>query len=772
MDSTAHPPEPASASSSETPTAQAAGVAPETGSEPASLAEQNTQALQLVQVYARLHGLQLDLAQLQHQFADGAHALGLGHMLRVLQSLGFQTKLVRGAPERLSTAPLPLLTVDVHGRFFLLGKVQGDTVVVQRAGAVQPEVLSQAQLVQLWAGQWIEASRPSTLPGQTRVGLSSEKFGVHWFWQSLKKYKQLMGEVLLASFFVQILALLTPLIFQVVIDKVLTHRSLTTLDVMVMALLGVSIFEVVLGGMRHYIFSHTTNRVDVELGSKLFAHLLRLPLSYFESRRSGDTVARMRELDNARSFMTGQALTAWLDLFFALVFISVMFYYSASLTFMVLAALPVFWSVSWLMTPLLRSKLEDKFAVGAQNQAFLVETVTSMETLKSQAVEPYWQREWERRLADYVRVSFESGHLGQATQQWMGLSSKILTALLLWFGARQVIDGALTVGGLIAFNMLAGRVNAPILKLASMWQEFMQMKVSIKRLADIMDAQLEPMFEPGRSTPAQVVGRVTLDRVSFRYAPGGPEILKDVSVDIQPGEIVGVVGISGAGKTTLMRLIQRLYTPESGRLLIDGVDVGLVDTSWLRRHIGVVGQDTQLFNRSVRENIALSDPGLSMERVMQAAQLAGAHAFILELPQGYDTLVGERGSRLSGGQRARIAIARALATQPRILLLDEATASLDYESERLIHDHMQRIAADRTVLMVAHRLSSLRLASRILVLEQGRLVDQGSHADLMARPGRYRDLYQAHQVLDARLNAAAQQGAAAGAQTQQEVAHV
>jgi subfamily B ATP-binding cassette protein HlyB/CyaB len=400
------------------------------------------------------------------------------------------------------------------------------------------------------------------------------------------------------------------------------------------------------------------------------------------------------------------------------------------------------------MTPLLRKKLEDKFALGADNQAYLVETVTSMETLKSHAVEPQWQREWEKRLASYVMASFEGGHLGNATNQFISLASKVLTVLLLWLGARAVIDGNLTVGGLIAFNMLSGRVNAPILKLSSLWQDFTQMKVSIQRLGDIMNAPPEPTFQPHRSTPPSVQGRITFDRVGFRYHAKLPQVLTELSFDIAPGEVIGVVGVSGAGKTTLMRLIQRLYTPESGRILIDGLDTNLADTGWLRRQMGVVGQDTLLFNRSVRDNIALADGGLDMAAVVQAAQLAGAHEFILQLPEGYDTVIGERGSRLSGGQRARLAIARALATDPRVLLFDEATAALDYESERLVQDNMARIAQGRTVIIVAHRLSTLRLADRILVLSGGRLVETGNHASLLAHQGRYASLYQAHQVLE------------------------
>lgn len=716
--------------------------------------------LELIQTYAHLHNLQLDADQLRHQFAqydrDGAPiAMGCAEVLQTLQALGFEATVHRGNLADLGKARFPALMHSRQGQLMLVGALDAaqpsKPVLVKVQGDADPHHVSAEEFSQLFNGQWIEATQKQALPSAGTPGQASaqrEKFGLGWFWQSLRKYRGLMAEILLASLFVQIIALVTPLIFQVVIDKVLTNRTLSTLDVMVIALLGVSIFEVVLGAMRHYLLSHTTNRVDVELGAKLFRHLLHLPLAYFESRRSGDTVARVRELENARNFLTGQALTSWLDLLFAIVYLAVMLYYSVTLTLVVVLALPVFFGASAIITPLLRKKLEDKFALGAENQAYLVETVSSMETLKSHAAEPQWQREWERRLASYVQTSFEGGHLGNATNQFISLASKVLTVILLWLGAKLVIDGDLTVGGLIAFNMLSGRVNAPILKLSSLWQDFTQMKVSVQRLADILDATPEPAFAAQRSTPPSILGRVTFEHVSFKYAPNAPDVLTDLSFDVQPGEVIGLVGVSGAGKTTLTRLIQRLYAPQSGRILLDGMDLNLADTSWLRRQIGVVGQDTLLFNRSVRENIALAAPHLSMQEVMQAAQLAGAHDFILQLPEGYDTVIGERGSKLSGGQRARIAIARALVTNPRLLLLDEATASLDYESERLIHDNMAYIAQDRTVFMVAHRLSTLRMADRILVLENGRLVEAGHHSSLMGKAGRYAALYQAHRVLD------------------------
>ncbi|RTL41665.1 MAG: type I secretion system permease/ATPase [Burkholderiales bacterium] len=713
-------------------------------------------ALGILALFLRLNGRIAEPAQLHQRFAGTDGKLALGDCVRALAFLGYETDVKPGNPASVARAGGPVITQSRDGRWLLATTAPQQGFIIQTADESEPRRVDTAAFEALGCRQCIVA-RPARTAAQEARGQSADappptRFGIGWFWSSMKRHRAVLGEVLLASLFVQLLALLSPLIFQVVIDKVLTHRSMSTLDVMVLALLVVSLFEVALGSLRHHLFSHTTNRLDVELGAKLFEHLLRLPMSYFESRRGGDTVARVRELDNARSFLTGQGLTSGLDLVFAAVFLAVMFYYSPTLTGIVIASLPVFFAASWIVTPLLRRKLEDKFAVSAENQAFLVETVGAMETLKSQAAEQHWQHEWERRLADQVQAGYQAGQLSHATQQFIGLTSKLLTGVLLWFGAKLVIEGELSVGGLIAFNMLAGRVNAPILKLASLWQEFTQMKVSVKRLADIMDACPEAGPATATTPPPGLRGHVLLDRVTFSYAGTAPPVLSELSLEVQPGEIIGIVGVSGAGKTTLMRLIQRLHAPDSGRVVIDGIDINLVDAAWLRRQFGVVGQDTVLFNRSVRENIALGAPGIDMASVWRAARLAGAHEFILQLPQGYDTVIGERGSRLSGGQRARIAIARALVHDPRVLLLDEATASLDYESERLIHDQMTDIAAGRTVFVVAHRLSTMRLTHRIIVLERGRIVQTGTHAELMSQVGRYRALYHAHLVMETTLS--------------------
>ena len=466
-----------------------------------------------------------------------------------------------------------------------------------------------------------------------------------------------------------------------------------------------------------------------------------MPIAYFQARRVGDSVARVRELENIRNFMTGSALTLVIDLFFTIVFLAVMFVYSSLLTWIIIASFPFYIAVSAVATPIFRQRLDEKFKRGAENQAFLVESVTGVETLKSMAVEPQMQRRWEEQLAGYVTASFRVTSLGNVASQGVQLVSKLATALTLYFGARLVIEGSLSVGELVAFNMLSGRVSQPVLRLAQIWQDFHQARLSVARLGDILNTPPEQTYNASRSTLPAVIGSVRFEHVTFRYRVDGSEVLHDIDFDVPAGQIVGIVGPSGSGKSTVAKLVQRLYVPESGKVLVDGIDLAVVDPAWLRRQIGVVLQENVLFNASVRANIALADPAMSMERVIAAATLAGAHDFTLELPEGYDTIVGERGSSLSGGQRQRIAIARALVGNPRILIFDEATSSLDYESEQIIQNNMRKIVEGRTALIIAHRLSTVRRANRIITIERGRIVEDGTHDELIRSGGRYAMLY-------------------------------
>lgn len=682
---------------------------------------------------ARFHGVAAEPDQIAHDHRAG-EVMSLDELRLTARSLGLSAKATRPQVERLNRQPLPALAFDRNGQAFVLARHGDGKALIQSPTTGRPEVLTDEEFLVRWSGELVVFSSRASMAGELA------KFDFTWFIPAVVKYRKLLGEVLIVSFVLQIFALITPLFFQVVMDKVLVHHGFTTLDVIAVGLLVVTVFEVALTGLRTYVFSHTTSRMDVELGARLFRHLLALPLTYFQARRVGDSVARIRELETIRSFLTGNAITLVLDLVFSVVFLAVMFYYSGWLTLIVVISQPCYFLLSLLFTPVLRGRLHEKFNRGAENQAFLVETISGMHTVKAMAVEPQWTRKWDGQLAHYIGASFKTTTISTLANNGVTLVSKLVTVATMYVGARLVIEGKLTVGQLIAFNMLSGHVATPVMRLAQLWTDFQQTGISVQRLGDILNTKTEG---GGTKSPLPALtGAIVFDDVLFRYRPDMPEVLRGVSQTIRPGEVIGIVGRSGSGKSTLTKLVQRLYVPERGRVLVDGVDLALVDASSLRRQIGVVLQENVLFSRSIRENIALADPGAPLDAVIRAATLAGAHEFITELPEGYDTQVGEQGATLSGGQRQRIAIARALMTNPRILIFDEATSALDYESERIIQENMKSICRGRTVLIIAHRLSAVRDANRIIVMEKGQIVEEGSHTDLLAsRGGHYARLH-------------------------------
>jgi subfamily B ATP-binding cassette protein HlyB/CyaB len=682
---------------------------------------------------ARFHQVAADAATLAHQLGlQASEPVADDDLLRAAQHLGLKAKRVTTTPDRLQLSPLPALAkirrLDASEAYVILARCDNDRVLFQDPGGekAHPTIESLETFAAQWTGELILITSRASLVGELA------KFDFSWFVPALVKHRKLLGEVLLISLFLQLFALVSPLFFQVVMDKVLVHRGLTTLDVLVIGLVAVVIFESLLTALRSYVFSHTTSRIDVELGARLFRHLLQLPLAYFQARRVGDSVARVRELENIRSFLTGNAMTVVLDVVFSVVFIAVMLFYSVPLTLIVLVSLPLYFGLSLAVVPLLRRRLDVKFARGAENQAMLVETVTGIQTVKAGALEPGFARRWDNQLAAYVSASFKTQNLASWAHEGVNLIGKLVNAAMLWYGAHLVMANALTVGQFVAFTMFAQRVAQPIMRMAQLWTDFQQTGISMARLGDILNTRTEVPPTTAAQLPP-IKGRITLNNVSFRYRPEAAPVLNGIHLDVMPGAMVGIVGRSGSGKSTLTKLVQRLYTPEGGRILIDGIDISLIDAAQLRRQVGVVLQENLLFNRSVRENIAIADPAAPIESVVRVAQLAGAHEFISELPEGYDTLVGEQGSSLSGGQRQRIAIARALFTNPRVLIFDEATSALDYESEAIIQRNMAQICKGRTVLVIAHRLSAVRNANRIIVMDKGRIVEAGTHDELLVK---------------------------------------
>ena len=699
-------------------------------------------ALAALCAIARLHHVAADPATLAHQLGlSSGEPWTVDDLLHAAKHLGLKAKRSNTTVERLALTPLPALalmrTEDDSLRVVILAQCDGQRVLLQdpAAGAARPTIEPLEVFNSQWTGELILITSRASLAGELA------KFDFSWFVPALVKHRKLLGEVLLISFMLQLFALVSPLFFQVVMDKVLVHKGLTTLNVLVIGLLCVVVFESVLNALRAYVFSHTTSRIDVELGARLFRHLMALPLAYFQARRVGDSVARVRELENIRSFLTGNALTVVLDVLFSIVFIAVMLFYSVPLTLIVLVSLPLYFTLSLLVVPVLRKRLDVKFARGAENQALLVETVTGIQTVKATALEPAFARRWDKQLAAYVSASFKTQNLASVANEGVNLIGKLVNAATLWYGAHLVMDNELTVGQFVAFNMFAGRVGQPIMRMAQLWTNFQQTGISMARLGDILNTRTEVPPAAAAQLPP-VKGRITLDNVVFRYRPEAAPVLSGLSLDINPGEVLGIVGRSGSGKSTLTKLVQRLYVPEQGRILVDGIDISLIDAAQLRRQVGVVLQENLLFNRSVRENIAITDPAAPIEAVVRVAQLAGAHDFISELPEGYDTVVGEQGGSLSGGQRQRIAIARALFANPRILIFDEATSALDYESEAIIQRNMAAICKGRTVLIIAHRLSAVRNANRIIVVEKGKIVEAGPHDALVSKPhGLYAHLW-------------------------------
>ncbi|MCC7122228.1 MAG: type I secretion system permease/ATPase [Gammaproteobacteria bacterium] len=683
---------------------------------------------------AHLLGVATDPARLRHEFAPDGAPFTARDIVRAAQWLGLKARRLRSDWSRLARTPLPALIRERGGGWALLAGVRSDGVLVQAPGG-SPEVLDRAAFLARWSGDLVLCTRRAAASG------TGTRFGFGWFLPALLAHRGLLVEVLVASFVLQLFALAAPVCFQVIVDKVLVHRGLATLDVLCLGLLLLSLFEVVLTSLRTYVLQHTTTRIDVTLGARAFRHLLQLPSAWFEARRVGDTVARMRELDRVRRFLTGAALTLAIDLVFVGVFIAAMCVYSPTLALVVIASLPCYGALAFAITPLLRRRLDEQFDRGAEAQAFLVESVAGIETLKAAAVEPRQAARWDELLAAAATSDLRTQTLSSVAGQAAAAVQKLCSVLTLWLGARLVIDGALSVGELIAFNLFAARVTAPLLKLVQLWHEYQQAGVSVERIGDLLNAPPEQAHGARRLPLPALAGAIRFERVDFRYRADRSEVLRDLSFDIAAGQFIGIVGASGSGKSTITKLIQRLHVPQAGRVLIDGQDLAVTDPAWLRSRIGVVLQENRLFNRSVRENIALRDPALPLERVIEAATLAGAHGFILELPEGYDTVVGEFGATLSGGQRQRIALARALVTAPRILILDEATSALDYESEALIQANMRRIVTGRTVIVIAHRLSAVRHADCIFVIERGSLVERGTHRELLARNGRYARLH-------------------------------
>ncbi len=692
-----------------------------------------------IEVVSKIHSVNIDIQAVRRRYFVESE-LRPEEVLRILRDHGIRAR--QKNPKTLDVLfnyPSPLIFTDKEGNFHVLVGRKDDKIFI--FNCIEKKMLSMAveDFKAMWSGMMIAV--------YPRFAKSEFFLNIRWLFKEFIKHRPVFSAVVLSSFIIQLFGLVTPLFIQVIIDKVLAHHALTTLEVVAGAFLIVLLFETVLNLMRNYLLYHMANKIDASLGAKVYRHLLSLPFRYFETRKVGNIIARVRELENLRQFMTNISLTVLLDTIFSIVFIAIMAVYSIYLTLIVLLFVATIALISFIATPMMKDKLNEKFHKGAAAQSFLVESITGVQTVKSLAIEGKMIKDWENNLGDYILSAFKLSNVGNVAVSSSQMFQKMMTLAVIYFGVSLVFSGRLSVGQLIAFQMFASQLSSPILRLVHMWQDFQQAKLSLERIGDIINTP--PEVVGGAITVEHLKGEIVAKDLSFRYAPEAPLVLDRVNFAIGSGMMIGIVGRSGSGKSTIAKLIQRLYLPIEGTMLIDGVDIRHLDPLFLRYRTGIVLQECFLFSGTIRENIAMSAPNANMERIIEVARVAGAHDFISEMPLGYDTYVEERGSSLSGGQKQRIAIARALITDPNILIFDEATSALDYESERIIQRNLGMIRKGRTLIFIAHRLSVMRDCDMVIVLDRGKIVEQGSHESLMKGNGLYAYLYK--QQEEARL---------------------
>ena len=693
-----------------------------------------TAILSLIKILQH-YGVDISTTEFLKKNNDVDKLITWSKIINITKQNSINAQLLHPTAEELREIPVPFIAKMQNGAFVVVAANDDDAIFIIDTQIEKPLALSRQQFLAVWTNEILIFSAKFSWQYLKKI------YNLNWFFIVITHYKKYFYEVLLAAFFLQLMGLAMPLMTQVIIDKVIGNNGLATLTVLGCSMIVFFFMQSILLTIRTYILNHTTNKLDAILGTRLFRHLISLPLPYYEHRRVGDTLMRVGALNSIREFLTGQVLMTILDVFFSIVFIAFMMYYSIPLTLIALIVIPLYIAQNIWSVPIIKRKIEAVWRTGAANNAFMVEAVTGIHTVKALAIEPQFNNRWEKLLSRYVRTTFENSTFQILIGAGSGVIQQIASLTILWYGGYLVIDGKLTLGQLIAFQMISAQALTPMTKILSMWPTVQQVGLSLERIGDILNNKMEPVLINSGKTFDKLNGEIALENVSFRYRIDMPLVLKDVSLKIKAGQKIGIVGRSGSGKSTLTSIIQKLYLPEQGKILIDKVDINELDSNWLRSNIGVVMQENYLFNTSVRDNIAVSRPTASMEEVIAVAKLAGAHDFILELNEGYDTKVGERGASLSGGQRQRIAIARALLNNPPILIFDEATSALDYESERLIMNNLDSIAGDRTMIMIAHRLTTVEKCDCIFVIEKGEVIEFGSHDTLLEQGGIYEKLY-------------------------------
>ncbi|MEA5535802.1 ABC transporter transmembrane domain-containing protein [Crocosphaera sp. XPORK-15E] len=666
---------------------------------------------------------------------NGASLRGLCH---AAESIGFSTRPVKASLNKLAQQQLPAI-VHWDGKHYVVVYEITKKEVVIADPAVGQKTISHGEFKENWTGY--------TLLLQPTVSLKDTKESTTPFWQFfelVKPHGLVLFEIFIASLFIQIFGLITPIFTQLILDRVVVQRSGVTLFAVGLGLIIFSLFRVAMMGLRQYLLDHTANKIDITLIVAFINHTLRLPLGFFESRYVGDIISRVQENRKIQRFLTGEALSILLDLITVFIYVGLMFWYSWKMAFLSLAIVPPFFLLALIATPFLKRISREIFGEMAKEQSYLIEALSGIRTVKSSAVERTVRWHWEELLHKEITTQFSGQVIGNRLQIFSNGIEALATTGLLWYGAWLVIQNQLTIGQLVAFNMLFGNVIRPFQRLTVLWEQLQEVMIAVERLNDVLDYEPEEDLQnQSRQILPKIRGNIRFDNVTFRYHPESDlNVLENLSFEIKPGQTVALVGRSGSGKTTISKLVLGLYPPTDGKILIDGQDLNSLSLSSLRQQIGVVDQDTFLFGGTIRDNISLAHPDSTLEEIMEAANLAGADEFIKKLPMGYETQIGEGGGMLSGGQRQRLAIARALLGSPRLLILDEATSHLDAESERIIQTNLNSILSHQTTLVIAHRLSTVRKADLILVLDRGILIESGTHEKLMAKRGHYHYLNQ------------------------------
>lgn len=669
---------------------------------------------------------------LEGRSANSFHRIG-----SVADMIGIATQPVQLPVQALGDQEAPFLMV--------IGESPVVVQAVSHSGVLVADPMMREQSSrQIWR-TWAELPPPPEqgylilLTRRSRAP-KGEAFGFRSFIPYIRRHTRTFVEVIIASFFIQIFALANPMIIQVIIDKVIVQESLSTLDVLAALLVICTVFGAALTAIRTFLFTDATNRIDLALGMKVLEHLYRLPLSYFHQRPVGEIASRLRELDKIRSFLTGTALTAVIDVAFSLIYVAIMLFYSVKLTAVALVGVPVLAGLTIFVSPIIRRQLKERAEMGAATESHLVESLTGIQTIKGQNIETKSRWKWFKRYGDTIASSFRNTLTTTSASTAGTLISRFNDVAVLWVGIYMVIDQKLSLGQLIAFRILAGYVTGPLLRLAQSWQNFQEAALSMNRLGDVANRAREDEDSDEQIPMPEIRGRVSSRDLDFGYAPGKLQ-LEHVSIDVPEGNLVAMVGLSGSGKSTMLKIIARLYQPVKGRVEIDGYDLSKVELNSLRRQIGMVFQETLLMEGSVMDNIAMSDPDAPSSAIIEAAKLAEAHDFIMRLPNGYASPVGEQGRNLSGGQRQRIALARLVMQAPSLLILDEATSALDAPTEQRVITNLREKFTGKTIFFATHRLSTVRMADQIFYMENGLLMETGTHGELMEKKGLYYSLY-------------------------------